>query len=124
MEEISSDKAPKAIGPYSQAIASGSLIFVSGQIPLNENGEHIGDGIKKQTRRVLLNIQEILASKNLSLKNVVKTTVYLTDLSEFGGMNEVYEELFDGHKPARATVQVAALPKNSRIEVDVIAVIE
>jgi 2-iminobutanoate/2-iminopropanoate deaminase len=120
---ISTEKAPKAIGPYSQAIVANGFVFVSGQIPLDPaSGQLIGGTIADQVHRVMTNISEILESANTKLEHVVKTTVYLKDMSDFEEMNRVYGEYF-GHKPARATVQVSRLPKDVSIEIDAIAVL-
>lgn len=122
-EVIATPEAPQAIGPYSQAIRVGGLVFVSGQIPLDpRTGQLVAGGVEEQTRRVLLNIQAILEAAGLSLKNVVRTTVFLTDLADFPKMNEVYAEFFPESPPARTTVQAAALPRGARVEVDAIAV--
>jgi len=125
---VSTDKAPKAIGPYSQAVNAGGMLFVSGQIPLDPaTGGLVEGGIKEQTERVLENIKAIVEAGGGTMENVVKTTVYLTDLSLFAEMNEVYASFFSqnrparGATPARATVQVAALPKNALVEIDAIA---
>ncbi|MFQ5431993.1 MAG: RidA family protein [Nitrospinota bacterium] len=119
---VSTDDAPKAIGPYSQAVSSGGMLFVSGQIPLDpDSGELVEGGIKEQTERVLENIKAIVVKGGGTMENVVKTTVYLTDLSLFAEMNEVYASFFSENRPARATVQVAALPKNALVEIDAIA---
>lgn len=122
---IFTENAPKPIGPYSQGvIAQGKFIFVSGQIPLDTNGNIVGDDIKTQTRQVILNIKAILESVGATLSNVVKTTVYLSDMNNFGAMNEVYEEFFKDSKPARAAFQVARLPKDVLVEIEAIAVLE
>ncbi|HTF56657.1 MAG TPA: RidA family protein [Planctomycetota bacterium] len=119
---VSSDGAPKAIGPYSQGIDTGSLVFVSGQIPSDPaTGQMVTGGIAEQTERVLKNVEAILAGSGLNLSHVVRTTVYLVDLGEFAAMNEVYARHFPKDPPARATVQVAALPKGARVEIDAIA---
>lgn len=119
---VSTDGAPKAIGPYSQGIDTGSLVFVSGQIPIDPaTGQFVAGGIAEQTERVLKNVEAILSASGLSMSNVVRTTVYLIDLGEFAAMNEVYARYFPRDHPARATVQVAALPKGARVEIDVIA---
>jgi 2-iminobutanoate/2-iminopropanoate deaminase len=121
---ISTEKAPKAIGPYSQAIVANGMVFVSGQIPLDPaSHELIGGTIADQTHRVLDNIRKILETANTSMDNVVKTTVYLKDMADFEQMNRVYGEYFMDHKPARATVQVSRLPRDVSIEIDAIAVI-
>jgi len=119
---VTSDGAPKAIGPYSQGIDTGSLVFVSGQIPLDPaTGLLVGGTIAEQTERVIRNVKAILAGAGLELAHVVRTTVYLVDLGEFAAMNEVYARHFPKDPPARATVQVAALPKGARIEIDAVA---
>ena len=116
------DKAPKAIGPYSQAIQAGPFLFVSGQIPLNPvTGEMVGGDIQQQTRQVLENIQQILESQRLSLQDVVKTTIFLKDMGNFSRVNEAYATYFPIEPPARSTVEVARLPKDSEIEIEVIA---
>ncbi len=122
---ISTSLGPSAIGPYSQAIRAGNLIFVSGQIPIDpSNGQIIEDkGIQAQTRRVLQNIQGILQAGGASLKNVVKTTVYLKDMNEFAEMNAAYAEFFQALPPARATVEVARLPRDVSVEIDCIAIV-
>lgn len=119
---ISTDKAPKAIGPYSQAVVTHGFAFLSGQIPLDPaNGHVVEGGIREQTRRVLENIDAILRASGSSLRQVVKTTVYLKSLDDFAVMNEVYSEFFAAHPPARATVEVARLPRDVRVEIDCIA---
>lgn len=125
METIRTTNAPAPLAgaPYSQAIRKGDMLFVSGQVPLDPDGTLVAGGIAEQTRQSLANITAIVAAAGGSLANVVKTTVYMTDLGEFGAMNAVYAEAFGGHAPARATVQVAALPAGARVEIDAIAVI-
>ncbi len=119
---VSSEQAPKAIGPYSQAVDCGDAIYLSGQIPIDPATNQMIEGdIKAQTERVILNLQAVLKSAGLTLDDVVKTTVYMTDLKEFPQMNEVYGRYFAKNAPARATVQVAALPKGARIEIEAIA---
>jgi 2-iminobutanoate/2-iminopropanoate deaminase len=119
---ISTSDAPAAIGPYSQAIRSGNFIFCSGQIPLDpKSGEMVADDIGAQTRRVLDNISGLLKSEGLSLGDVVKTTIFLTDLGNFQIVNEIYGSYFNNQPPARSTVQVSALPKGAKIEIEVIA---
>ncbi len=116
--------APGAIGPYSQGIAAGGFLFVSGQVPLDpESGQAVGEGIEEQVERVLENVKAILAAGGADLGSVVKTTVYLTDLRDFPRMNEVYGRYFAADPPARATVQVAALPRGARVEIEAIAVV-
>jgi 2-iminobutanoate/2-iminopropanoate deaminase len=119
---ISTAAAPAAIGPYSQAIRTGDLLFVSGQIPLDPaTGQLLGGDIRAQTRQVLKNLAAILEAAGSSLGRVVKTTVYLRDLGEFAAMNEVYAEFFSEQPPARATVQVARLPRDAAVEIEVVA---
>jgi 2-iminobutanoate/2-iminopropanoate deaminase len=120
---IHSDHAPKAIGPYSQAIRVGEMIFSAGQIGLDPaNGNLIGGGIEAETRRALQNLSAVLEAAGSSRARVVKTTVFLADLNEFQQMNAVYAEFFPANPPARSTVQVARLPKDARVEIEVIAV--
>jgi 2-iminobutanoate/2-iminopropanoate deaminase len=122
---ITTPLAPAAIGPYSQAIRSGNLLFVSGQIPLDPATGHIVEGdAAVQTARVLQNLSAILDAAGSSLGQVLKTTVYLRDLSDFGMMNEVYARFFGECPPARATVEVARLPRNVSVEIDLIADVE
>jgi len=120
---ISSDQAPKAIGPYSQAVDLGDLVFLSGQIPLDPaSGQVVGVGdIQAQTERVLQNVQGVLQTAGLTMAHVVRTTVYMVDLAEFAKMNEVYAKYFPSEPPARSTVQVVALPRGSRVEIDAVA---
>jgi 2-iminobutanoate/2-iminopropanoate deaminase len=121
-EAVSTTHAPAAIGPYSQAIRSGNLLFVSGQIPLDPaTGSLVSGGIADQTERVLKNLGAILEAAGVSFDRVVKTTVYLADMSEFGAMNEIYGKYFPAPAPARATIQAARLPRDVRIEIDLIA---
>lgn len=120
-KRIETDRAPAAIGPYCQAVAVGPWVYCSGQLALDpSNGQMRGDGdIQAETRQVLENLEAILDKAGASRGDVVKATVYLTDMSEFSKMNQVYEEFFAGHTPpARATVQVAALPKGGKVEID------
>ncbi|MCL5772948.1 MAG: RidA family protein [Firmicutes bacterium] len=120
---ISTGNAPKAIGPYSQAVIAGNLIFTAGQIPLDpETGKFVGGGIKEQTKRVLENLKAILEEAGSSLENVVKTTIYLADLADFQKVNEVYGQYFKANPPARSTVQVVKLPRDSKIEIDAVAI--
>jgi 2-iminobutanoate/2-iminopropanoate deaminase len=120
---ISSADAPRAIGPYSHAIAYGDLIFCSGHIGLDpKSGELVAGGIREQTRRTLENIAAVLKSSESDLGHVLKTTVFLIDLADFADMNEVYGEIFAGHAPARATVQVAGLPRGAKVEIECVAI--
>jgi 2-iminobutanoate/2-iminopropanoate deaminase len=122
MESIKTDRAPQAIGPYSQAIKANGFIFASGQIPLDPvTMQIVAGGIEEQTRQVLDNLQAVLEAAGSSLDSVVKTTVYLADMGEFAAMNEIYAKYFSGAKPARATVQVARLPRDVRVEIDLVA---
>lgn len=122
---ISSPDAPKAIGPYSSAIRAGQLLFVSGQIPIDPASGAMVDGdVAAQTRRVLDNVGALLAAAGRSFADVVRTTVFLADMNDFAAMNAVYGEYFSEPYPARATVQVARLPKDARVEIDVIATYE
>jgi 2-iminobutanoate/2-iminopropanoate deaminase len=121
-QAISSPEAPKAIGPYSQAVRAGQLLFVSGQVPLDPATGQIVDGdIAAQTRRVFDNLAAVLKAGGRSFADVVRTTVFLADMNDFATVNEVYGTYFSEPYPARATVQVARLPKDARVEIDVIA---
>ena len=120
-KSISTTKAPSAIGPYSQAIKTGNLVFISGQIPIDpQSGKVVEGSIKDQTHQVMRNIRAICEEAGGSLNNVVKTTIFLTDLSQFKAVNDAYGEYFTEHPPARATVQVAALPLGVHIEIEAI----
>lgn len=122
-QAIHTDDAPAAIGPYQQAIRAGQFVFTSGQIALDpKTGEFLAGEIEQETERTLKNIEAILKAAGLTLADVVKVTVYLVDMSHFARMNGVYETFFSTAKPARACVQVAALPKGAKVEMDVIAV--
>jgi 2-iminobutanoate/2-iminopropanoate deaminase len=121
-EVIATPNAPQAIGPYSQAIRANGFVFVSGQIPLDPaTGQIVAGGVAEQTERVLANLQAILKAAGSGLEQVVRTTVYLKDMGEFAAMNEVYARSFPQSAPARATVEVARLPKDVRVEIDAIA---
>ena len=120
---VRTNRAPGAIGPYSQGIAAGGLLFVSGQIPIEpDSGEIVAGGIAAQVERVLENLRGILQAGGLGMETVARTTVYLVDLAEFASMNEVYARYFPENPPARSTVQVSALPRGVRVEIDAIAV--
>jgi len=122
-EVISTEKAPGAIGPYSQAIKAGNTIFCSGQIPIDPaTGEFVSDDIVGQTEQVFKNLAAVLEAAGASLNDVVKTSVFLADMNDFAAMNEVYGRYFTDNKPARATVQAARLPKDAKVEIDCIAV--
>jgi len=121
-EAVHTDSAPKAIGPYSQAIKANGLLFASGQIPLDPaTMQIIEGGIREQTERVLNNLSAVLEAAGSSLDRVVKTTVFLADLEDFASMNETYGKFFGGVPPARSTVEVSRLPRDVRVEIDVIA---
>ena len=123
LRSVSSEKAPKALGPYSQAIVTGDLVFCAGQVGLDPaSGQVVSGDIKDQTRRCLDNLAAVLEAAGSSLDRVTKTTVFLTDLAEFTAMNEAYAERFGGHKPARSTIGIAALPRGARIEIECIAI--
>ena len=122
---ISTNEAPAAVGPYSQAVRIGSTVYCAGQIPLDpKSGQIVSKDISEQTRRVLDNISAILKAEDLLFENIVKTTIFLTDLADFQTVNEIYASYFKQAPPARSTVQVAALPKGARIEIEAIAVAE
>ena len=121
-QAVSADGAPKAIGPYSQAIRAGGLLFVSGQIPLDpQTGAMVEGDIAAQTRRVFSNLQAILEAAGATFDHVVRTTVYLADMNDFAVVNEIYGTYFSSPAPARATVQAARLPRDARVEIDLIA---
>ncbi|MBO7553686.1 MAG: RidA family protein [Bacteroidaceae bacterium] len=120
-EVISSKKAPGAIGPYSQGIKAGGLVFVSGQLPIDAATGIMAEGIEQQTRQSLTNIQHILSEAGLTMNDVVKTTVFLADMSLFGDMNKVYATFFEKDCPARSAVAVKALPKEALVEIESIA---
>lgn len=121
---ISTDKAPKAIGPYSQGIKAKGFVFTSGQLPIDrETGEFVSGGIKEQTRMSLSNVQAILKEAGLTMDNVVKVTVFLSDMNNFQEMNQVYAEFFtEGNYPSRSAVEVARLPKDALVEIETISV--
>ena len=120
---ISTNEAPAAVGPYSQAVRAGSMVFCAGQIPLDpKSGQIVSQDVAEQTSRVLDNLTAVLKSERLTLSDVVKTTVFVTDLADFQTINEIYAKYFSTQPPARSTVQVAALPKAARVEIEAIAV--
>lgn len=119
--QIATNQAPAAIGPYSQAIALGNLIFTSGQIPLAADGQLVEGGIAEQTHQVFRNLQAVLAEAEASFQDVVKATVFLKDMNQFSTVNEIYASYFGDHKPARSTVEVARLPKDVFVEIELIA---
>ena len=122
---IYTEKAPKPIGPYSQAIRAGDFIFLSGQLPIDPGtGELVGGDIKQQTRRVLENLKGVLESQGLGMEDVVKVSIFLKDMGHFNQMNEVYATYFSASPPARSTVEVSGLPKNADLEIEAIAFIQ
>lgn len=122
LQTVATDHAPKAIGPYSQAIIANGFIYSAGQIALNPaTMEIVGGGIREQTERVLQNLEAVLAGAGSSLQKVVKTTVFLVDMQDFTAMNEIYARHFGDHKPARSTVAVSGLPRGVRVEIEVVA---
>mgnify|MGYP000178211728 CR=1 FL=1 len=124
MNPIATPNAPAAIGPYSQAMRVGDLLFTSGQIALTPSGEFVDGGIKAQTEQVLANLKAILEAANTSPQLVVKTTIFLANMEDFATVNELYRGFFGSHRPARSTVAVKTLPKNALIEIEAIAKIE
>ena len=121
MKKIHTEEAPAAIGPYSQGIVIDQLFFSSGQIPLTKEGVMIDGDVKKQTHQVFQNLQAVLKEAGSSLHQVVKATVFISDMNEFADINEVYGQYFSEHKPARSCVEVARLPKDAKVEIEVIA---
>ncbi len=119
---VQTEEAPQAIGPYSQAVVAGGFVYSSGQIPLDpRTGEFVAGGITEQTEQVLRNLSKVLEAAGTGLERVVKTTVFLADMGDFAAMNEVYGRFFEENPPARSTVQAARLPRDARVEIDVIA---
>ncbi len=121
IKKIHSDKAPKAVGPYSQALVCDKLVFCSGQIGIDPETGILDSGIEKQTERVLKNLEAILKKANSNLSKVLKTTVFLKNINEYAKMNEIYEKCFGNHKPTRSTIEVSNLPKGALIEIEVTA---
>ncbi|CAN5448968.1 RidA family protein [soil metagenome] len=120
---VSTTEAPAAVGPYSQAVRVGQLVFTAGQIPLHPaSGQIVSEDIAEQTKQVLNNLTAVLKAENLTFDHIVKTTVFMTDLGQFQTMNEIYASYFTNQPPARSTVQVSALPKGAQVEIEVIAV--
>ena len=124
MKTVKTDKAPQAIGPYSQAKITGNFIFTSGQIPLKIDGTMVVDNFEEECIQVLDNLKAILEYSGSGIFNIIKLTVYLTDLSNFNILNKVFEQYFDNSLPARSTVEVSALPKDSRVEIEAIGYID
>lgn len=122
LRAVATRGAPEAIGPYAQAVVCGGFLFLSGQVPIDPaTGELVRGTVQEEVARVLENLSAVLRAAGSGLDRVIRTTVYLTDLADFGAMNEAYARYFGAHRPARATVQVAALPKGARVEIDAIA---
>ena len=121
MQYIHTDKAPAAIGPYSQAIKVGDMVFTSGQIALTPEGEFLDGSVEVQAKQVLKNLSEVLKEAGSSMDRVVKTTIFLADMDDFATINEIYAQAFGDHKPARSTVAVKTLPKNALIEIEAVA---
>nr|WP_309101574.1 RidA family protein [Fredinandcohnia onubensis] len=124
MRQVQTNQAPAAIGPYSQGIIVNNMFFSSGQIPLTPAGELVSGGIKEQTVQVFKNLQAVLTEAGASLDTVVKATVFIKNMDDFAELNEIYGEFFAGHKPARSTVEVARLPKDVLVEIEVIALVK
>lgn len=120
---ISTTEAPAAIGPYSQAVQFGNLLFTSGQIPLGLDGQVVAGGVEEQTHQVFRNLQAVLAGAGTSFQQVIKATVFIKDMNQFGKINEIYASYFGDHKPARSTVEVARLPKDVLVEIELIAAV-
>ncbi len=124
MKVISTENAPGAIGPYSQAIVANGMVFCSGQIPIDPaTGDFVSEDVSEQTEQVFKNLSAVLEAAGASLESVVKTTVFLADMNDFAAMNEIYGRYFDTNKPARATVQAARLPRDARVEIECIALV-
>ena len=124
MKQIITENAPKAIGPYSQGLSAGNLVFVSGQIPIDPKTGVMPETVEEQAKQVLTNLQGVLAEAGLSMNNVIKTVVFLADLADFQTVNGIYESFFSAPYPARSCVQVAAIPKGAKLEIECIAVKE
>lgn len=124
MKQISTNNAPAAIGPYSQALRTGNMMFVSGQIPIDPATGLMAEDIKAQATQSLTNVKNILAAEGLTMKNVIKTTVFLSNLADFAAVNEVYATFFEAPYPARSCVEVAAIPKGAGVEIECIAVVD
>jgi 2-iminobutanoate/2-iminopropanoate deaminase len=120
---IATDQAPAAIGPYSQAVQFGNLLFTSGQIPLGQDGQVVEGGIEEQTHQVFRNLEAVLAASGAKFETVIKATVFLKDMTQFAKVNEIYASYFGDHKPARSTVEVARLPRDVFVEIELIAAI-
>lgn len=123
MKIINTERAPKAVGPYSQAIIANGFVFCAGQIGLEPQKGNLVDGIENQTHQVIKNLQAVLEEAGSSLEHIVKTTIFLQDMNDFATVNEIYGSYFEAHKPARATIQVARLPKDALVEIEAVALI-
>lgn len=121
MKYVATERAAAAIGPYSQGVVSGDMFYSSGQIPLTPAGEIAGDSISEQAHQVFANLKAVLTEAGSSLDQVIKTTVFIKDMNDFAALNEIYASYFGDHKPARSTVEVARLPKDVKVEIEVIA---
>jgi 2-iminobutanoate/2-iminopropanoate deaminase len=121
VNEITTNNAPAAIGPYAQAVETENFVFTSGQIPLRPDGSLVKGGIAEQVNQVLVNLDAVLAAAGVKRSDVVKATIFMTDLGDFGVVNEVFTRFFGQHRPARSTVQIAALPKGANVEIEMIA---
>ncbi len=124
MKLVQTDRAPSAIGPYSQAVVANGMVYTSGQIALTPEGVMLGNDVVIQTKQVLSNLKAVLESAGSSMNLVVKTTIFIDSMDDFGVINEIYEEAFGSHKPARATVAVKTLPKNALVEIDAVALVK
>lgn len=124
MQVVSTKEAPAAIGPYSQGMIVNNVFYSSGQIPLTAEGEMVNGDVKEQTHQVFKNLQAVLKEAGASLESVIKTTVFIKDMNDFGKVNEIYGEYFHTHKPARSCVEVARLPKDALVEIEVIALVK
>lgn len=124
MKFVQTNKAPSAIGPYSQAVVASGMVFTSGQIALTPDGVMLEDDIKVQTKQVLQNLRAVLEEAGSSMGGVVKTTIFLASMDDFGAVNEIYAEAFGSHKPARSTVAVKTLPRNALVEIDAVALLK
>lgn len=124
MKKVHTTEAPAAIGPYSQGIVYNNLFFSSGQIPLTKEGEMVDGDVKEQTHQIFSNLKAVLNEAGSSLEQVIKATVFIKDMNEFADINEVYGQYFSDHKPARSCVEVARLPKDAKVEIEVIAVVK
>ncbi len=123
MKFVQTEKAPSAIGPYSQAVVANGMVYTSGQIALTPDGIMLEDDVRVQTKQVLKNLQAVLEESGSSMDKVLKTTIFIASMDDFSIINDIYEEAFGSHKPARATVAVKTLPKNALVEIDAVAIV-